>query len=124
MSWTKLVFTGLTVAAVLTIWATYQVWAAAFLGVLFALSLNGLAEWIRHYVPLPTRLATVLAMVIVFASVAGLGWLMGPSLVRQIDDLTSELPEATQSVLSRLDQSPWGQRILKYVEDVTGITPR
>jgi predicted PurR-regulated permease PerM len=123
MSWTKLVFTGLTVAAVLTIWATYQVWAAAFLGVLFALSLNGLAEWIRHYVPLPTRLATVLAMVIVFASVAGLGWLMGPSLVRQIDDLTSELPEATQSVLSRLDQSPWGQRILKYVEDVTGVSP-
>jgi predicted PurR-regulated permease PerM len=123
MSWTKLAVTGLAIVGLIVICLTHQIWAAAFLGVLFALSLNGPAEWLRGHVHLSPRLSTFLVLLVVLTVFGGLGWVIGPSLVSQTDDMTTKLPDAFKNVLVWLNQRPWGERVLKYAENWSGMRP-
>lgn len=122
MSWTKLAVTGLTIMALLIIWMTFPIWAAAFLGVLFALSLVGPAEWICQRVRIPFWLSTSLLLLVLLATLAGLGWVIGPPLASQVDVLAKKLPVATQNVFTWLEQRRWGQRLLLSAEDWTGMS--
>jgi predicted PurR-regulated permease PerM len=122
MSWSKLAVTGLTIVGLLMIWMTHQIWAAAFLGVLFAVSLNGPAEWLRQYIRMPAWLSTLLVLVVVLAILTGLSWAIGPSFADEVDDLLKKLPDSTQKVLTWLDQRPWGRRMLQVAEDWSGMT--
>jgi len=122
MTWNKLAVSGLTVICLLIIWKTHQIWAAAFLGVLFALSLNGAAAWIYRYFRTPRWLATLLAMVVVLVTLTGLSWLIGSPLATQFDVMLKELPAATQKVYIWVDQYSWGRRILQRAEDWSGIS--
>jgi predicted PurR-regulated permease PerM len=122
MSWTKLAVTGLIVVGLMIIWMTKLIWAAAFLGVLFAVSLNGPAEWIRQYVRMPTWLATLLVVLLVLLVFVGLGLIIGAPLGNQASDLIQKLPAAAQDALSWLDERPWGQRIIQVAEDWTGMS--
>jgi predicted PurR-regulated permease PerM len=122
VTWTKLAVLGLTLVGLLVIWKTHQLWSAAFLGVLFALSLNGPAEWLRRYIQMPNWLATLLVMFVVFVTLTGLGWVIGSPLAVQFDDMFKELPAATQKVVVWLDQRPWGQSIVQRAEDWSGMS--
>lgn len=122
MSWSKLAVAGLSILGLLIIWMTHQIWAAVFLGVLFALSLNGPAEWLRERVRMPAWLATLLVLLVVLATLAGLGWMIGSPLAGQVADLTRKLPAATAKVLTWLDQRSWGRNILEHAEDWSGMS--
>ena len=122
MSWTKLAATGLVLLGLVIVCMTHQVWAAAFLGVLFALSLNGPAEWLRQRVRMPAWVATGLVLLVVLATLTGLGWTIGPSLAGQADELTRTLPDATQNMVSWLERRPWGQRVIERAVDWSGIS--
>lgn len=122
MTWTKLAVLGLTLVSLLIIWKTHQLWSAAFLGVLFALSLNGLAEWLRLYIRMPRWLATLLATLVVLITLTGLGWGIGSTLSGQFNDIFQKLPAATQKVLVWLDKRPWGQKIAQRAQDWSGIS--
>jgi len=122
MSWTKLAVTGLVLLGLLIVWMTHQVWAAAFLGVLFALSLNGPGEWLRQHVRMPAWVATGLVLLVVLATLTGLGWTIGPSLAGQAEELTRKHPDATQNMVSWLERRPWGQRVIERAVDWSGIS--
>jgi predicted PurR-regulated permease PerM len=119
MTWTKLSVTGLVLAGVVIFCLTYQIWAAAFLGVLFAIGLNGPAALIRNYVHMPHWTAVVLVMLIVLAVLVGLGWLIGSPLNKQIEILSEKLPEAAQNALNWMEQRPWGRNLLRRAEDLS-----
>lgn len=123
MTWTKLAVLGLTLVSLLIISNTHQLWSAAFLGVLFALSLNGPAEWLRLHIRMPRWLATSLVMFVVLVTLTGLGWVIGSPLAVQFDDMFKKLPAATQKVFEWLDQRPWGQGIVQRAEDWSGMSP-
>lgn len=122
MSWTQLAVSGLVLLGLLILAMTHQVWAAAFLGVLFALSLNAPGEWLRQHVRMPAWLATGLVLLVVLATLTGLGWTIGPSLAGQADELTRKLPGATQNMVSWLERRPWGQRVIERAVDWSGIS--
>lgn len=122
MTWNKLAVSGMTVISLLIIWKTHQIWAAAFLGVLLALSLNGAAAWIYRYFRTPRWLATLLAMLVVLVSLTGLGWVIGSPLTTQFDVMLKELPAATQKIYNWMDEYSWGRRILHRAEDWSGIS--
>ena len=65
MSGVKLSAIALFIISVVIFCLTFEVWAAAFLGVLFALSLNGPAEWIRSKWRMPSWTATLFTMLMV-----------------------------------------------------------
>jgi predicted PurR-regulated permease PerM len=120
MSWTKLAVLGLTLVSVLIICQTHQIWSAAFLGVLFALSINGLANGLRSCIRFPRWLATSLVMFAVLVALTGLGWAIGSPLNAQFDDMSKELPSATQKVFVWLDQRSWGQSLMRHAEEWSG----
>lgn len=122
VTWTKLAVVGLVVISLLVIWQTHQIWSAAFLGVLFALSLNGPTQWQRPYLHLPHWLATSLVLLVVLMTLVGLGWVIGAPLSGQFDDLSKKLPAAAQNVSGWLEQRAWGQRILQQAEEWSSLS--
>lgn len=122
MTWTKLAAIGLTLLSLIVIWKTYQIWSAAFLGILFALSINGPAQWLRCYIRMPQWLATSMVMLVALITLIGLGWAIGSPLAAQLDDMSKKLPQATQKVFDWMDQRYWGQNIIRHVEDWSGMS--
>jgi len=122
MSWKKLAAIGLGLVSLLILWSTHQIWFAAFLGVLFALSLNGPAEWLRTRMRLPNWLATSLVLLVVLVMLLGLVWAIGSPLAAQFDVMSKALPSATQKVFLWLDERSWGQTVIQHVEDWSGIS--
>lgn len=122
MSWTKLAVTGLVIVSLVIIWMTRQIWAAAFLGVLLALSLNGPAIWIRKYLRITPWLSTLLVMVVVLAALSVLLRASGAPLISQMDDLARQLPDSTSTVIKWLDERPWGERIIHVAEVWSGMS--
>ncbi len=122
MSWTQLAVTGLVLLALVILCMTHQVWAAAFLGVLFALGLRGGGEWLRQYVRMPSWAATALVLLVVLGTLTGLSWTIGPSLAGQVDEMVRKLPDATQNTASWLERRPWGQHVIERAEDWSGIS--
>ena len=122
MSWTKLAVTGLVIVVALIIWMTHQIWSAAFLGVLLALSLTGPAVWIRQYVKMPAWLATLLVLLVVLMVLGGMGWLIGAPLTSQVQDMVAKLPDATDKAVNWMDQRAWGRGILRQIGDWSGMS--
>lgn len=100
MTWRKLVGLGAGALCLFIIWQAYQVWSAAFLGVLFALSLNGPVEYLRQHIHLPGWLATSLVLLVAIILLSGLLWVIGAPLTAQFHIINKQLP-ATALKLSK-----------------------
>ncbi len=112
---------GLLVIGLLIVCLTYDVWAAAFLGLLFALCLNGPAGWIRSKWNIPAWAATSLTILMVLTVLTGLGFAIGPPLVGQADEMGRSLPKAMEKSVKWLEEQPWGRSALRQVEAMTGL---
>lgn len=122
MSWSKISAIALLLISVLIVWLTFEVWAAAFLGLLIALSLNGPAEWIRSKWRMPAWVSTVLTMLMVLTVLTGLGFLIGPPLVKQADELGRKLPAAMDQSLDWLEDRQWGRNVVQKGESLSGMS--
>ncbi len=103
----------LTVAYVC--WRGIHVLLQAFAGVLFALFLTTLSDWLSRHTKLSYRMslgAMVLALVLV---AAGIGWLLADRLAAQTAELTEQLPRSFEQIRNYLAQYPWGQMLLEHV---------
>ncbi len=122
MSWIKINFVALLIVSLLVVCLTFEVWAAAFLGILFAISLNGPAEWMRSEWHLPAWAARLMMLLLVLIVLSGLGFVIGPAIVGQADELKRELPIAMDESLDWLDERKWGRTVVGWVESMSGIT--
>lgn len=122
MSWVKIAVIALMVIGALIVCWTFDVWAAAFLGVLFAVSLNGPASWIRSKWRMPAWAATLLSMLMVLTVLTGLGLLIGPQLVGQADEMGEKLPAAMEKSLDWLDERKWGRNVVRHGESLSGLS--
>lgn len=93
------------VLLLLMVWFSVRVWLVVFAGILFAIFLRTLADWVRARTRLPP--AACLAMVIVVLIGLGtvIGWLMAPPLSEQINELTQQLPQAIKDLQQRFEKS-------------------
>lgn len=122
MSWFKISVISFVFISLLIICLTFEVWAAAFLGLLFALSLNGPAEWIRSKWRMPSWTATLLVMLMVLTVLTGLGFVIGPPLVAQADEMRKELPAAMEKSLDWLENREWGRTVVQQFETLSGVS--
>jgi len=122
MSWTKLAVTGVVIVVALIFLMSYQIWFAAFLGVLLALSLNGPALWIRQYIRMPAWLATLLVLLVVLMLLTGLGFIIGAPLRSQVQDMATKLPDSTEKAVNWLNQRAWGKKVLRQAGNWSGMS--
>lgn len=88
-----------------------------FVGVLVALFLRGLADWVGKHLswsPGWSLAAVVMVLILITGFTA---YALAPEIGRQAGALAEELPRAVDRVESQLQSSTWGAHLLKSVEN-------
>ncbi len=105
----------------LIIWQTYQVWSAAFLGILFALSLNGPVEYLRQHIHLPRWLATSLVLLVAIILLSGLFWVIGAPLTAQFHIINKQLPATAVKLFMWFEEHTWSPPVLPGAPDSSDL---
>jgi predicted PurR-regulated permease PerM len=102
-----------TVAAIYFIWQLARVFVLIFAGVLLAVILSGMTNFVARHTPLPrgAALAGVVAAIIGFF--IGFGFLVGPRLTSQVGELAQRIPEAVNQIRQQLASQEWAQQLLQ-----------
>src|SRR5688500_16298189 len=87
-------------AVMLFVWTWYaiQVLLIAFAGVLLAILLRELANFISRNTPLSNGWSRAVVILAVIGVLVGLGWLTLPRIARQADELAEKLPEQMEKL--------------------------
>lgn len=111
---------AVTATAALLLWLAghvVQVLIIAFAGVLLALFLSGIGEWVSERAGGPPRLWTAIACAVIAALTALVVWLTAPRVAREVDVLTRDLPRAVDRLMAHLQDYRWGQAIVERLRD-------
>lgn len=82
----------------LLFWYFAHVLLLVFAGVLLAIFLRGLANLLSSYTHVPVGWCLVLVIILLFAVIAGGGWLMGPAIMDGIEQLKEAIPQAVEQI--------------------------
>jgi predicted PurR-regulated permease PerM len=88
----------------------------AFAGVLFAIFLASLSDWVSRRTRLSygwSLLAVVLGCLLIAIA---LGWLLANRIALQLSELREQLPQSVQQLRQYLEQFPWGAVLLDALD--------
>jgi predicted PurR-regulated permease PerM len=111
-------------ALALILWTGIHVLMQAFAGVLFALFLTGLSEWVSKHTRLFYGWSLTVVVAGLFVLTGGLGWFLEARLVRQIEELSEKLPQSLKEVQDYIRQYSWGDKLLEQVPAPRKLFPR
>lgn len=110
-----LIAVGIIAAAVIlffVIRSGADVLLLVFAGILMAVLLRSLSDWVAAHTPLSEGWALG-AVVLLLLGLFGLcGWSLAPDISKQFDQLMQHLPKMVQQLNERLGQYKWGQQLL------------
>ena len=109
------VVTGIAAGVLLLIWlllTAAHIWLLVFAGLLLAVLLSAAADGLRRVTGMPRGLAVLLALTLFVGAVAGLVWLLWPSLSEQTNQLARELPAAIAELRRWVESQEWGRWLL------------
>jgi predicted PurR-regulated permease PerM len=109
-----LVFIGLLL---LLIWQSVHVLLLLFAGVLVAVFVRGLANWLCHKTKLPPRPALCVVLLGLAALFAFSMWILVPRIAGQVGVLAEELPRAVERLTEQIGQYEWGKRLLQLMPE-------
>jgi len=112
-----LLLAALFVSVGLVSWLAAQVLLVVFAGVLVGVLLRGLAQWATTWTRLPIGGALALVCVALVLVGSGLATFLAASVSQQFAELFDQLPQAIESVRSRVAANPLGQRLLDAVPE-------
>ena len=82
------------VALALFLWYSVQVILLIFAGILIAILLRGLADWVSESTRLPHLASLTIVLVVLVGLIGGFFWIAAPQLVTQIGELAEKLPDS------------------------------
>jgi predicted PurR-regulated permease PerM len=103
------------VTLALLLWQIVDALLLAFAAVLLAVFLRGCAHRLCAHTPLSIHWALLVVGLTLLALLGTFGYLVGPSLINQFSALMQRLPEAIRHIQHNLQQSEWGQFVLRYL---------
>ncbi len=112
---------AVTALAVL-VWFTIDVFLLIFSGILLAIFLRSLSNWLHARTPLgqgPALVVAVLALVVVLG---GSLWLAGRQVATQVDELIRGLPAALERTEQQLAATWWGPFVLEQLPHEATLT--
>jgi predicted PurR-regulated permease PerM len=102
----------LLVAVCGAMWAGRQVLLLLFAGLLFAIVLSAVADWISQHLGVRRGLALALTVLILLVGSSLTAWLVGDRFYSQIQDLSEQLPSVLADLRQSLAQHRWGKAVL------------
>ena len=100
------------IAAGLMLWFQMEVLLLGFTGVLLAIFLFTVSDWVARWTHVWYWLALLVVCLVLLAATAGGVWLLADQIAPQIRTLREQLPEAWQTVKSYMEQNPAGAWVL------------
>jgi predicted PurR-regulated permease PerM len=108
---------ALVVVALLFAWAAADVLLVVFVGVIIALALRGLADWLAGRTGMPAGLAVAAGALGTIGLLALAGWALADEVAQQAGELAERLPRAVRDLGERVGETPWGQLLLARLPD-------
>ncbi len=105
------------------IWYVAQVFLLVFAGVLLALFLHLLSDWLSHYTHLGKNWSIATVLVSIIGIVVATWWLFAPVIVIQIEQLANILPTMLRQVRESLDQYAWINQMSGQLPSVQQMIP-
>jgi predicted PurR-regulated permease PerM len=109
------VVVGITIAIILLllfVWFSFQVLLLVFAGILMAIFLHGLADWLSER----TRLSRGWSLAVVLLGLLGLialgVWRLAPEVAEQVDQLAEQIPQSLQQLRQYIERYGWGRQLL------------
>ncbi len=94
-----------------------EVLLLVFAGILVAVFLTALAQWVQGKTGIPYTGALGLVSLSIVAMLSATGYFAAPSVTRQMDELTQRLPRSVERVREQIEAYPWGKRLLSETKD-------
>lgn len=110
-----LIVTAIVVVVVLAaglIWYAGDVLLLVFAGILLAVLLRSVSNWLSAHTPLSSGWSLALVGLLLLALLIGGGGLLAASLGAQVVQLLQQLPGAAEQLMQQVQQTPWGQWLL------------
>ncbi len=83
-----------------------------FAGILLAVLLHGAGHWIARTLGIGERWGIGLLLLGVLIALAGFGGAIAPAIAEQIDEMSRRIPEAFETLRSRVEDYAWGPQLL------------
>lgn len=112
----------LVVAVAAAAWAGRSVLLIVFAGLLLAIALSSVTDWLTAKAHLPRWLALLLVILALLAVLAGGIFLLAPRIADQISSLAQRLPSLLGQARGQLQQSSWGRHVLQQLPDSSGMS--
>lgn len=120
---TVIVLVTVVVLAVAFAWYAIEVLLVVFTGILLAVFLGGLSDWVSAHTPL-SRGWALGAVVLGWLALLGIsGYLFAPAVSEQFAQLTEQVPQSATQLQERIAQTRLGRRLLELTPAVEDITP-
>ncbi len=110
-----LIAVGITTTVVLLlllIRAAPDVPFLVFAGILVAVLLRSLSQWVKSHTPLSEGWSLAAVLLLMVGLFGLIGWSLAPEISKQIDQLIENLPRMFGQLNQRLSRFEWGQRLL------------
>lgn len=107
----------------LLLWYAADVLLLAFAGILLAIFLRSLSDWVSESTPLSGGWS--LGVVVVgLISILTIGiWLLAPGVADQIDELQKKLPQSVRQLERHVESYEWGRKALAQVPNANELVP-
>lgn len=113
-----LIFLGISTLfglILIVLWQGAEVFLLVFAGLLLAIFLRSLGDFVRRYTPLSETWSMIAVLAAIIVLVALGVWLLSDSMQTQFDDLSNELPAAFERARQQISQYPLGRRIVRQI---------
>ena len=96
----------------LFVWYAWEVLFLAFAGLLLAIILRALADWIERDAHLGPRLSFTIVICGVLALIALVAWFIVPRVISQTAQIIQIIPQSLTSAREYLDRMSWGRHVV------------
>jgi predicted PurR-regulated permease PerM len=106
-------------AALAVLWFAANILLTVFAGLLLAVALGGLAEWVASRTGLRRGVTLAIVVVALLGVMAGGVWAIGATAAEQSRELIAMLPKAVEHLKSTLGENAVGRFLLERIPDAS-----
>lgn len=101
------------------LWFGIDIILLAFAGVLLAIFLRGLADYVAQWTGLGHGLALLVTALALIGLFVGAGYLLAPGIAEQSHELSEQLPKSVENLRQYIGQYSWGHQLLDAIPKIT-----
>lgn len=113
-----LLFVGIVAAVVILLllfWYALDIFLLIFAGILLAVLLRSITNWVSERTPLPDKAALGVVILVLLVLIGAATWYLAPQVGAQADQLSQTLPQTFENFEDRLRQYSWGQWLVQEI---------